>query len=329
MATNTFQSIYSELVGDIPRLDVLKSKLIVNDAWRDIRDARLWSFLVAECTLLAPNLTNSGSGAVTFGSKAVVVNSTAAAAINAIPSQTPVTLQQFRVSYGPVYNIVAWNPGTLTLTLDRIYAESTAASTQFQIYQCYYQPPSDDFLRWVTVIDPINGYQFVDVTLSKRDIDTRDPLRGAINQPYYMASYKINTLITPPVPSYEMWPHPQQSIGYMCLYQRIGTDLDDVTNPTIPATIPRSLILSRARFYAYRWAASNAGRWPELLKGRWGELMQNSGKEYEARLVEAENADEEVYLQNYSAYQRPLYFLGPLTGAYLQSHDGWGLFGGY
>ncbi len=318
----------SELKGDIPRLDMLKAQLVVNDAWRDIRDSRLWSFQVAETTLLAPALTSAGSATVTYGSTSVVMDTAATTAINSIPPQTLVTQQQFRVTGGAIYNITAWDPSTSTLTIDRVYAAGTATGG-YQIYRCYYGPPSSDFVRWISVFDPVNGYQFTDLTLQKRDIDTWDPLRGAISQPYCIASYKFSTQTVPPSPLFELWPHPQAQIGYMALYQKIGQDLDNVTNPTLPTTIPRHLVMAKARAYAYRWAAANAGRWPELANRNWGILMARSEKEYQDELARTELIDEDTYMQYYSVYRHSQYYLGPLTGSYLQSHDGWGIFGGY
>jgi hypothetical protein len=319
-----FQALASELVGDIPRLDVLKANLIVNDAWRDIRESRLWSFLTQESVLYAPQVTTAGTVSVTQYSATITFDATAKAAVNALSMTTPPTIQQFRVSMGPVYSIIAYNSGTGVATLDRLYAEGTAAGTGYQMYRCYYDAPVANFRRWISIFDPINGYPFRDMTWSKRDIDIRDPLRGAINQPFYMASYRQDPQTK--LPTFEMWPHPQQQVGYLALYDTYGNDLAGISD-TVPYQIARGLVMAKARQYAYVWASANAGRWTELQKVNWRTMAQDQQKYYRDELARAQLQDEEIFLTTYTSWANRDWLRGPLTGSFLQSHEAAYVFG--
>jgi hypothetical protein len=311
----------NELVGDIPRLSYLRARSLVQRAWHDIRDSRRWSFLVSEGVLIAPAQMIAGTVTVTQYSASVVGDATAGAAWAAavLPaSGVDMTTRQFRLSGGPIYNISAYDPDTFTLTLDRAYQEASGSGQTYQIYRCYYPAPSADFMRWISVVDPITKYRFRkrNLHLTKAEIDRRDPYRGAVNTPVCLAFYKTDSTGRA---IYEMWPHPTANISYVCLYSRRGEDF--TATETLPAPVSEDLLMSGARIKAYDWAQANAGRFLELQGTNWAQLRASEQKSYALDLFRTQRNDEEAWTANYSENEDNAGISGPVDAAYFQAND--------
>lgn len=310
----TFIDYSNELLGYVPTLSILLAQKLVNRAWRDIRDARRWTFLLQDGVLQAIGQITAGSVTLTQFSNLVSCDATAAAAINAAVAvnNPPITQCQFRLATGPIYSITNWDGTGNNLTIDRPYQEAGGAGLQYLIYRCYFAPPSSDFLRWVSVFDPINFYRFRRDNLSrtKAELDRADPARGAFSTPVWMAAYKNPST----GPLWEMWPHPISQISYVCLYERRGVDM--ATGDSLPAAIPDELLLNRARYHAYQWAMTQ----PNPGDIDWKTLLLESKEAYREGLILAKRQDEETFLQNYSEDEAgaPPF---PVDANYLQSHD--------
>ncbi len=316
----TFQQLYSSVMGYVSKLSPQLAKSLTNQAYRDIRDSRLWSFNTRETSVLAPGIVNTGSVTVTQYVNTVTFDATAKTAINAIPLTIPVTTQQFRVGAGgPIYNIQSWDTVAGVGTLDRVYAESTASAQAYQIYKCYYPAPESGFVRWVSFFDPINAYP-LRLHRAKSDFDKWDPQRGAQGLPVYVGWYRQGLAgeVSANLPLFELWPHPTAQIGYMTLYEVRGADLVADTD-TLPFAIPDDLVTRRARWRAYEWAAANAGSHPELQKTNWLALMTTVDRMYLEQLKDVRNSDAETFLTQYSNRLRQGRY--PNTGQFLQSHD--------
>lgn len=72
----------AELLGWLPSLDVGLANLLVNRAWRDIREARLWSWLRGTGVLVAPQNITTGKASVVQFSLTVTLDTAANAALN-------------------------------------------------------------------------------------------------------------------------------------------------------------------------------------------------------------------------------------------------------
>lgn len=337
MAKTAFD-LSNELLAHQPRLGYLLAQSLVNRAWRDIRDARLWSFDVAEGVLEAAQLVNAGAVTLTQFSPTVTPNSAAATAFLAFGLNPPITQCQFRLTSGPLYNIVAID-GSGNLTLDRPYYEASGSGIGYLVYRAYYTPPptllqSDgtyDFLRFLSVTDFLNVYD-LDLTQQKAVLDLIDPQRGSFGPPTCLADYKADPLSNP---LYEMWPHPQIQQGFIALCQRRGTEITTANSQTyfFPQAVPSDLIVLRAKYRAYEWAEANKGTHPELRVTNWLALMQATRIEYAGRprtgdvgaLGRAARQDEETFLQNFipTALSRrgSARYPWPISGSWLQQHD--------
>ncbi len=322
-----FSEMVAELTGIVPGYSQFLARRDLNKAVRDIYDRRTWSFSIQDGGFNAPALIQGGSVTVTENSNLVVADTTATAALQAVAAATPpLTQRQFRIaSAGGIYNITGWNLGTSTLTLDRPILEPSGTLTTYMVYQCYFPPPpqalqmdgSYDFNRWISVVDPINGFA-LDQDKGKAWLDIRDPQRSTTDLAYYLFDYK---LIGNNVPLSEFWPHPTSGQEYICLYKSRGLPFTAGNQP-LPQAIPDSLVLDRAMVkYTYRWAAINAGRDPKLAKTNWAAMQQAGLKQWEIDLQAAALEDDNVYLQTIVGPLRQKGFLGPIDSRFMQSHD--------
>ena len=327
-----FIDYYSDLMGFIPKLSVELAKKLVNRARTDIYGSRLWSFLVVESQLTAPALINAGGATFTQYSTTVVGDAIASAAWTGL-SNPIITLRQIRNGGGPIYSIVAadfTNPFAVALTLDRPYQETTIVDAQYSMYRCYYTPldanqaPTADFVKWVSIFDPINGYA-LKLNYTQSWLNRVDPLRGDVGQPYRVCTYKtINNVFGDPIHYYELWPHPTFNVGYRVFYQRGGLDFR-LPSDSLPSELPTELLEVRSRYRAYEWAEANKGVHPELQKTNWLAMRMalmnpRDQASYPALLAQAKKDDEERFQVNFVEKSYPEMRF-PIDSDFLQAHE--------
>ena len=320
-----FNDYWSELLGTVPRLDPLLAQKLVNRAWADIRDERTWSWLVGEGVFIAPQIIISGTVTVTQFSPTVTLDATATTALTGL--NTPfLTQRQFRCGLGggSVYNIVSLAGSTLTL--DRPYLETSGAGQPYQVYRCYFTPadmsgnPITDFMTFIVILNPIDGYAIVgeNLRLTRQEIDARDPTRGAQDLPYAVAIYKPDANGNP---IYEFWPHPTAQRGYVYAYRRRGLDLSANPAVDVPTTFPSSVLVERAKDYAYDWAIANAGRFPELKGVEWQLLKAETKRKYDVNLQKAKLRDDDIFLSSFLPQLRDYLAMPIIDSKFAQSHD--------
>lgn len=323
----TLIEMAAELTGSIPGLSNLFARKYINQAYEEIQRDYLWSWNIGQGVLVIPTAVTAGSVAVTQYSNTITFDATATAALTAANSNPVITKRQFRVpSSGPVYSITAYNTVSGVATLDRIYTEPTDSAAEYTVYRAYYDAPSSDggitpntdFLRYLSINNDINGYSIVGKRLymTRQELNRRDPLRGAIGLPYYMAAYGPNSAGQM---QYEMWPHCVSALGLLCTYQKRHVDL--TPSQSFPEQAPTLLIKYASYMFAYRWAQANAGRVPELKGVDWRFSLAESQKTYMQELVRAKKNDKEILLNIY----RPgagwtVDFQGPIDSNFMQSH---------
>jgi hypothetical protein len=305
--------IANELTGYVPGLPQIEARNLASRAYRDICDEARWSFQVAETDLLAPPLLNAGTVSVTQLTNIVRPDAAAAAAFNG-PLYPFLTTRQFRVSGGPIYNILSWDTTINEMALDKLYIGPTNATAQYQIYTCYFIVPTG-FRQWISVKDQVNGYRIQQRNLHRKrqELDRRDPQRSAAGLPYWLVANRMNAFGQP---VYELWPHPIQTSlqAYQCLYYRKGELLG--SRDDLPEVITSSLLIERTKFHAYEWAASN-----NKPGTNWLSLRQASMALYKTMLRASIARDQELYTNDFGAYEEDTGMSGPIDAGFLQSHD--------
>jgi hypothetical protein len=321
---------------------------IVNRAWHRICDYRLWSWLVGTGYITSPAAITTGLISVVNGSPLVTPNAAAVTALSAVALANPPlaaignqigTGRQIRVANstistaGPLYSIIAYDSGIPQLTLDRPYAESTAANQGFMVYKAYYQPPPADgnpidFLRYFTITNPSRGYTIRGRKLyyTQAQLNGIDPQRGGTGDAYILANYldDAQSGLISGNPIHEWYPHPVNLATYSCIFQKRGLDLSDTRD--IPSTCPEDLLTELCYVLGCKWAMQQVGTFPELGNVNWVAAMKSHQDDFKERLIQAIKTDDEI--SPLKAFQQGGTFDYPLGGQFLQNHDVSSLVGG-
>lgn len=294
----------SELRGTVPKLPFSYTKTLINRAYGTIRNANLWSFQLFESSWISPPPVVAGTVTTTQGSATLTFDATALAALlasQAAASYSPITIRQFRIGTGGIYNIIAFNFGTGVATLDRIYGDSPSGSGQsYTVYQVYYTPPFADHLTWKSVRNPA---MFLDLGLdmTRAEVDARDPQRSWYQFPTEVVPFGVDTrgigTATPSAtlgwPLYELWGQATTPFTYQCYGIRKGTPLEAPTD-TLPFAIPEHLVLEKARSYAYEWAEANKDLSPRSQGPDFRFLMEATEERYKKSLTQYRRQDKEL-----------------------------------
>jgi hypothetical protein len=318
-----FANLWSELLGHVPELDSLLAQTLINRAWKDIREARQWSWLRGFGVMVAPQNITTGTVSVTQFSKTVTLDSAANAALNNLNNPL-ITQRQFRVSQGPIYNIAGYSNGSSTLTLDRPYMEQNLTGAPYACYRCYYQPVDSsgnlvsDFLLFKSIINPIDGYAIVgeNLRLTRQEIDARDPTRGSQDVMYTLANFSVDSN---GVPIFEAWPHPTSARAYLCLYIKRGAELSSSVD--LPVTLSSHMVIEHAMDYVCDWAMENTGRYPSLKGVDWRLLKAEHSRKYKTMLNDAMRNDDNLLLDNFLPQLRDYLNYPPIDSAFMQRHD--------
>lgn len=309
----TFQDLWNELIGHVPSLSPFLAQRFINRAWRDIRQIKSWSFQIAEGFLIVPTVITTGTVSVTQYSRTVTPNATAIAALDVAGTHPLLGERQFRLAPGTrIYNIESYDSTTITLVEE--YQEVTANSQNYQVFRCFFKPPTSDFIRFISIRDLITNYH-IRLNYTQEELNRTDPQRNTTGDPLYCSSYKSDSSGNP---LFELWPGPSSNRSYQVLYQKRGADLS--SGESLPLVIPDHLVLDRAMYYAYRWAEENKGGDPKLQMSDWRFLMAQVNKDYMDELRKTIREDEDVFMQTIHIAESRTGFMTPIDANYAQNH---------
>lgn len=171
---DTFSRISNQVRLRCPSADILLAQDCVNHAFRQIAERRHWSWLIKFGQFISPALVNAGTVTATNNSNVITGSGTGWTA--------EIIGRQFRTGLGaPVYTIASVQSPT-QLTLDAPYGFQSGSSLGYQIYQCYFTPPSD-FLTFMTVFDPRLNWQ-LNLNSTQADINQWDAQRASVGLTY-------------------------------------------------------------------------------------------------------------------------------------------------
>ena len=218
-----------------------------------------------------------------------------------------------------------------TLTLDRLYRETTVVGTDATVFRQFYQPTSSDFARLDHLLDPITGYEFAWEKGTPDEIDRVDPQRASNGNPYRIYFNHFDS--TTGLPVYELWPIPAYQRAYIAHVWLRGTDFTEDTD-TLPFQVPEELLLMRARLVAYEWAMVSDPDWRrrQSYANALGYVRSKYSTEGQpgrplGLLDRALLQDRSVYRKSFIRRQRQRPMGYPIDSAFAQSHDvGWGAY---
>lgn len=318
----------AEMRGVVPNYSALLARIHLQDAWSDIRKTRGWSWQFTQGGFSTPPKINTGTATVTWGSPNVTMDSTATTAINTYGTQygSLITQRQFRVGASSIYNIIEWNSGTSTITLDRPWADVTApqqnpppqtSTLGYTIYQCYYPAPVKPFLAWEAIMDVVNVIWLnTSPTKSERErINRADPQRQIFANPGTVLSIGTDLRLGSSTFGwmlFELYPQPQAMYSYQTWYTYSGPEL---VNPSdiLPHPISESTLKTLARVKAYEWAEANRDtNNPRGKEADYRFLIGAASKEYEDSIHECRMLDRDL-LDAWKATMTRLSGLGPVA----------------
>ena len=337
----SYGSLSAELSGYLPGLSGYLAEDFIRRAWRKIRDARLWSFLITDDAIVCPAQLTAGTYNIIQFNNQVTADAVASAAFATIsPVILPPQFLQLRFqgagTTSQIYNIASvdtTNPAAYVFTLDRVVEEPTNPLSSYLCYRPYIAAPTPDFLRFLSVVDMVNGWQlYLDRTSTQ--FDAVDPQRQNLGQAYYVGSYKYSDEQpnVPTVPIYELYPGPTSGQTFFVRYRRRGVDFsspDDVQ----PDVIPDDLIIQTALCtYAYPFAMANQGHFPAMKGINWMQLIRESKREvygepatrYVGMLQQAKVQDDNIQTQSVlnrgHGLRTQAPFPYPIDANFLQGH---------
>lgn len=311
----SFLTMYSEVRGSVPKIPLPYCKTLVNRAYRDLCRKNLWSFQLYEASWVSPPMVGTGTATTVQGSDQVVFNATAAAAIIAsLTLLNPINQRQFRIGAGTIYGIISFD-GVNTITLDRVYQETSATGVAFVIYQIYYPAPYEDHTSFITVKNTVN-FTNLNVFKNRDWLDGRDPQRLIWYLPSYVVPFRKGTdplnLATYRIMLYELWGAPTSSWAYQLYGLRKGLDL--VSNSdTLPPPLTEEAVVARAKVGAYEWAEANKGALPRNQGPDFKFLMGESLALYNGLYKDIRKEDRNT-VDNWFSVRRSLY--GPYMSYY-------------
>lgn len=294
----------AELHGSVPKVPISYCRTLVNRAWREIREANLWSFNLFESSWISPALISAGTVTTVQGLNQVTFDATAIAALVSAPYSL-ITQRQFRIGVGGIYSIIGYDSGTGIATLDRIFADPSATGAAYQVYQVYYPTPMADFRVWLSVRNP---QQFIDLVLTttRAEIDAMDPQRSWYQFPTRVVPYGIDlrgqgqvdgsgnplSSSTLGFPMFELWGQPVSPYTYQCYGIRRGTDLALPTD-TLPLQVGEDLVMMKARGMAYEWSEANKEMSPRSVGPDYKFLRGGAEADYKKLLVKYRLVDKD------------------------------------
>ena len=256
----------SELTDLVPALSRVRSKSLINRAFKIVQDSMLWSFQLQQGGFSTPNISTGGSCTFALGSNQVIGDAAASAQWLALPFYWSPTTQQIRAQGYSVYSIIAMdttNPAAIVLTLDRNFIDPLPFYTgvAYQMYGAYIPAPVG-FKRWLSVADMFDQWA-MDIWTGRRSQDLVDPSRQIASNPYRMLPLGTDRrgagTSTPSATLnqqlYELYPYPTTKIAYQW-YAVVEWPYLANNSDMLPSQISEEVVTQKALTWAYRDAES-------------------------------------------------------------------------
>jgi hypothetical protein len=175
---DTFDDVWGKVLLRVPGAGSLLARDWVTNAFRRIAERRRWSWLVKFGQFVVPAVYNTGTVTVTRYATAVTGLGTT--------WTTDMVGRQFRLGTAtPIYTIADVTSAT-TLELDTAWGSTTTSGVTYEIYQCFFTPPSD-FHAFICLWDPAFNWQLY-INYSQQELNAWDAQRANSGQAYLLAA---------------------------------------------------------------------------------------------------------------------------------------------
>ncbi len=311
MAANTMEEMSRSLRLYVPQLPITLAEQFIRDRYRRILDRRDWSGLRRESQFILNAQKSDGTVSFTRSSTTITGTGTTFA--------TTDIGRQFKAGVGsPVYTITDVDVILQTLTLNMPIGVATSVDVTYRIIDAYVTPPAD-FLRFIVVADPQQGWRLRH-WITSGELMSMDPQRTFFGQPYLLADrmYDVATAASANDyrPQYEAWPY---TTAARTLYYTYITKGSDLVNPTDQPVFPirSDAIVAGALADVARWPGTSDQPNPYFTRPEYWKAYE---AEFEDKMIEIERRDEDLYLTMLEMYPMLNYSLAPLSASFLQNH---------
>jgi hypothetical protein len=314
MSLNT---MIQEMLLEIPGIASSQAKKYLNRALELIYGSQMWSWQLKTSGWLTPGLlfpsgpgTSVGTVAVTAFSPLVAPSLAAKNAWLAYTGMPLFTQLQFRSPFYSLYNIIAINPVTGILTLDRPWMEPTNATATYMIYQAYFPVPVPDFKRFLSARDTTNDWPMDYWSKSQKDLAVEDAERTIFDDPNYFVPFEQDqrpNSATFGNMLYELWPHPLSVLPYTYQYLRMGPLLQN-PNDTLPYPLTESPVVWRAKEVAGMFKEANKGE--DMQRGQgadWKFIIQEAREQFKLTIKPVKDRDSDLVSLYFSKYRPDMY----------------------
>jgi len=295
------------MILEVPGVASGYAKTLLNEGLGIILDSQMWSFQLQTAGWLTPGLLFPGGPGTSVGTVSVtafsdqVIPSTAAKnawfAYVATLAPPLFTQLQFRSPFYSLYNIIAIDPITGALTLDRPWMEPTNATATYMIYQAYFPVPVTDFKRFLSARDTTNNAPMDYWSLSQKDLAVQDPERTIFDLPGYFVAQQQDqrpNSATLGQMLYELWPHPLSQLPYTFQYLRRGPLLQKPSD-TVPYPLTEEVVLWRAKECAFVYKEAQKGE--DMQRGQgadWRFLAGEARDQFKTALKPIKDRDRDL-----------------------------------
>lgn len=174
------------------QLDIELCKLFVRDAFSELKERTLWSWLIRHGSVVIP--APYATGTVSFENGSNVATGTGTAWDRSMIGR------QFRTdTETPLYTVTDVTAAG-TAYMDTAWQSADISTTAYQIIQAYWTPPHDDFFSFITVVDPFRPAQ-LSLNIDQSFLDSFDPRRTSVSRPVVLSPFDYaptyNGTITP------------------------------------------------------------------------------------------------------------------------------------
>jgi len=319
MALDTYSSLHNKVKLRVPGVSSLLARDWVNNAFRQVAERRMWSWLISQGQILFPDVYTTGTVAVTHDSTAVVGTDT-------VFTDAMRGLAFTIGNQNPVYIIDVRTDNTnINLTLPWGGATDLAAS--FEIFRAYHTVPTD-FHSFISVWDPRFNWQ-LNLDVTQEELNRYDAQRAnQASSSYAVVNYGYASRndagggLAIPLPAYEIWPHQKSEYVYPYLYESRATDLEDAS-AQLPFYIRGDVILEMALAEAARYPGTKSQ--PNAYHNL--KLADFHTVKAEREIARLELQDDNVYVDDVSyqqAVNMPYAPLPWMDANWMQDHA-WGL----
>lgn len=181
--SDNFNEVWGRVLLRAPNLGPKLAQDMVRNAFRKLAERRRWSWLVKQSQIICPVVYDTGTCTVTLNSNIVTGSGTnwTAAYVG----------RQFRTGLEePIYDVASVQ-STTQLTLNQVWGGATASAQSYDIYQAFYEMPSD-FYQLISVFDPsLNWRLYLDV--DQQEINAFDAQRANSGNAYLVSFRDYST----------------------------------------------------------------------------------------------------------------------------------------